>query len=83
MGSGATKGKKEVKEEKEEKEEIVDGYNVVYEENREEIHVNYNLFGIKASEQKLNVVRKKIVPASLDSASSSPFATQPRNSLKY
>lgn len=80
MGSGATKGKKEVKEEKEEK---VDGYNVVYEEKREETRVNYNLFGIKSSEQKSNIIRTKTVPASLDSASSFPFATQPRNSLKY
>ena len=46
MGSGATKRKKEVKEEKEEEEEKMDGYNVVYEEKREETRVNYNLFGI-------------------------------------
>lgn len=82
MGSGATKGKKEVKEEKEEKEEKMDGYNVVYEEKREEIRTNYNLFGIKANEQKLNVARKQIVPASLHSPSSSVTGAPPKNALK-
>ena len=80
MGSGATKGQKEVKEEKEEK---VDGYNVVCEVKKEETHVTYNLFGLKSSEKKTIETRTENVPASLHSPSSFLTGAPPKNALKY